>query len=188
MNTLFQFLEKMTEKSMQSKFNMFIYNIFVPIHLILEYIAYLYFWKKVIIPELLTNDGIVDFLDKNEFGYKKNKLYKSDLIESNEFFDRLSLEESKHVIKKEYVEAFAEIFKDNVVLNIEDYLTMIVTTEVKTITHQGEIIREKIYTVVLQFCRYYWMRKALIKSIFWLIIVGLLSVSGIYILSNQLIF
>jgi hypothetical protein len=182
MITIFNFLEKTTT----TKSGKFFYVLFAPIFLILEFVCYWWYWKRIIIPEILTADEIVEFLDKNEFGYTGGKIWKSDLIESNEFFDRLSLEDSKHVIKKEYIEILSTIFKDNLSLNVEDYITLIVLTEMKLIKYQGELLRNKVYTVIIQFCRYYYLQKIFRQTIVWFIITGLL-VTGYFLILRDLL-
>lgn len=156
-----------------SKISLFI---FAPIFLILEYVLYFHFWKKIIIPELLTNDNIVGFLEKNDFEYKTNKIWKMDLIASNEFFDRLNIDEAKHVIKKEYVDAIAELLKENLSTNVEDYITVIVTTELKFVKQEGKTYKDKVYTVIIQFCRYYFLKQMIKKLNIWLLIAGILSI------------
>ena len=185
MTKLFNFLEYLTDSD--HKFANFIYNLLAPISLFLEYICYWYFWKKIIITEILTSDNIVEFLDKNEFGYTGDKLWKSDLISSNEYFDRLSLEDSKNSIKKEYIEALDKIFSENLSINVEDYITLIVSSEVKFIKHQGEGFRDRIYTVTLQFCRLYYIQKLKNKTLIWFIINLLLIGIGYLLFINHLI-
>ena len=146
MNKIYNFLESYTNPNLSTKFRRFIYTIFIPLFIILEYLVYRFFWKKIVIVEMLTNDEIVNFLDKNEFAYKGNKIYKQDLITSNEFFDRLNLDESKQVIKKEFVETISELLSKNIPLNIEEYITLIVNTEIKIIKgDDGENYRAKVY-------------------------------------------
>ena len=101
MYTIFNFLENFTNPVKSTKFKRFIYNILCPIFFLLEYLCYIYFWKNIVIKEMLSSDEIVDFLDKNEFGYTGNYVLKSDLLSNNEFYERLSLDESKEIIKKE---------------------------------------------------------------------------------------
>jgi hypothetical protein len=177
MNKIYNLLERYTDLRLSTKFKRLIYNIFIPIFYILEYITYKHFWKNIVVTELLSNDEIVDFFDKNEFGYNGNKIYKQDLIESNEYFNRLTLEDSKHVIKKEYIDTLSELLKANIPFNIEEFITLIVTTELKIIKSNETNYRGRVYTVIIQFCRLFYLQKALVKLIYWCISVGLISIS-----------
>lgn len=174
MEIIYNFLESISLKESKSFMARLIYNWISPIGLLLEYLVYRYYWKKIIIPEIFTNDEIVNFLDKNEFSFDGFKIWKSDLIENNEFFNRQSMEESKNIIKKEYVEAFVDIFQNNTSLNIEDYINLTVDTDLKMIKYENQFFKSKIYTVTVRFSRSYFLAKAKTKTIWWLFkILGL---------------
>jgi hypothetical protein len=175
-----------TVKDDTSKFVNFLINIFAPFFYLLEYIAYYYFWKKIVIFELLTNDVIVDFLDKNEFGLinNKSKISKCDLIESNQYFDRLSLEDSKIIIKKEFVETISELINKNISINIEDYITLIVETEKKVIFEKNQRFAEKVYSVDIQFYRYYFLKILQKKTIYWFIYLGIVLLIGYFLINS----
>ena len=174
MSILYNFLESISFKESKSFISKLIYNWFSPIGLLLEYLVYRHYWKKIIIPEIFTNDEIVNFLDKNEFSFDGFKIWKSDLLENNEFFVRQTLDESKEIIKKEYVEAFVEIFQKNTSINIEDYINLTVDTDIKSIKYEGQFFKSKIYTVVVRFSRSYFLEKAKSKTIWWIFkILGL---------------
>jgi len=176
MYNLFSFLERSTNND-SSQFLIKLRIIFAPLFLILEYIVYWWYWKKIIIPELLTSDVIVDFLDKNEFAYEKSRIKKIDLIESNEFFDRLNIDEARVVIKKEFVDTISELIKENISTNIEDLINLLVETEIKFITKNGEKYKSRIYTVTIQFCRQFWIDDLKKKTYWWLFsFVGLMSI------------
>jgi len=165
-----------------------LYTIFAPIFLLLESICYWFFWKHICLTEIFTNDDVVGFLDRNEFGYKWNKIYKIDILDDNEFYKDKPLNESKHLIKSEFVKSFSEIFEENIPFKIEDYITLIVTTELKTLIDNGERFRSKIYTVKLMYCRDYYFNKCIRKTINWLLVVGLLVfVCWYFVLPNHLI-
>jgi len=166
---IYNLLESFTDSNKTTNNKVRIYKVFIPIFLLLEYITYWWFWKKIVIGDLLTSDVIVDFLDKNEFEYTGNKLIKMDLIESNPYFDRLSLVEAQQTIKKEYVEAFSELITTNIPTNIEDYITLYVETEIKIVKSNNENYRNKIYIVNIQFCRYAYLQNAIKIFKYWLL-------------------
>lgn len=182
MYKIFNWLESFTDINKANKFKNRMYNIFIPFFLLMEYICYVHFWKKIVVFELLTSDEIVEFLEKNEFSYVGNKIYKGDLLSNNQYFDRISLEDAKHVIKKEYIESFTNLLEENIPLNIEDYISLIVSTEIKFIEKEGQRFKEKIYYVTIQFCRYVFLREAIRKTINWIIIVAILS-TALFLLS-----
>lgn len=172
---IFRFLETMTLNAPKSK--RFLYNLFIPFFLFLEWLVYYYYWKNIIVKELLTSDEIVNFFDANDFGYTGNKIYKADLLASNEFFDRLNMEEAKNVIRKEYIDTVSNILANNISINVEDFLNLQVTVEIKVIKHKGEYFRDKIYTVTIKFCRYYYLQKAL--TTFYILMGSLISLGMI---------
>jgi hypothetical protein len=129
-------------------------NLFTPWYYFIENIVFNHFWKKVILQELLTNDEIVFFFDKNEFSFVGDKLIKSDLLSENRYFDRLNLDEAKEIIKGEFIESINNLFNEHIAFDIENYITLFVTTDIKIITDKNDVIKEPIYTVELYFYRY----------------------------------
>ncbi len=178
---IFNFLEQYFDENKSSKLKSFFTFLITPIFYLLEYLVYRYYWKKIVIVEMLTSDEIVGMLEKNDFSYDGKIIKKADLLSENEYFDRLNLDEAKELIKKEYVLFFDELFQKNVAINIEDYITLIVTTETKAVKDKGEVFRDKIYTVTLMFCRYYYLQKIKTKLKIWLIVMSLISVIGLFI-------
>ena len=139
--------------------NRFWYILFSPIFMLLEFMTYRYFWKKIILPELITKDDIFKFLDKNEFGFHRGRLIKKDILDDNEFYDSLDLEQAKEAIKKEFVSGLTDLINAHSTFDIEEYLVLIVTTELKLTHNKGEVYRNKLYTVTIQYCRYYYLQK-----------------------------
>ena len=176
MYIIYNFLENFTDPIKSTKTKSLIQNILCPIFLLLEYMCYKYFWKNIVIKEMLSSDEIVDFLDKNEFGYTGNYILKSDLLSYNEFYDRLDLNEAKQLIKKDFVTAISEIITKNISINIEDFINLTVTTEIKIINKNNNTFKEKIYTVKLQFSRYYFLQQIIKKFYAWIIIVLSLTI------------
>lgn len=174
MNKLFLFLESINTTK---KFNRVMIFIFNPIFLLLEYLVYRYYWKTLILPELITNDDIFSFLDKNEFGFEKGRITKKDLFDDNEFYETLNMDEAKVKLKEEFVGTISDLLSKKTMFDIEEYLTLIVTTEYVITKNQGETYQNKVYTVYLQFCRYYYLMQRLRNFTSWIVLVLLLSIS-----------
>lgn len=168
---LFNFLEHCTNEDTKIKLYTILYKVFAPVALLCESICYWFFWRHICLTEILTNNEIVGFLDRNEFGYKWNKIYKADILDDKEFYVDKSLNDSKHLLKAEFVKSFTELFENNIPFKIEDYITLIVSTELKTLVDNGERFRSKIYTVKLIYCRDFYFNKCVKLTIKWLLIV-----------------
>ena len=173
----FNLLEKYTHPTKITKTKKFIYLLLIPYFYFIETIIRYKIWKKTILPELITNDIIIGFLDKQEFSYKKGIIYKQDLLESNEFFDRVNLEEAKETIKKEYFEALIQLFTDNINFNIEDWITILVNVEYKwAVEKNGEYAKAKVYEIKIQYCREYFFLQAKKYLLRWLLIFGIILI------------
>lgn len=173
-NTI-KYLEKLTGTyAPQSRIDKLKCIVGAPIWWYLEKRCFNKVWKNIICKEILTNDEIVDFMNRNEFSYRPEKFYKADLISSNEFFKRSTLAESKVFIQKEYSEALVELFREHIQFDIEEYVTLIVETDTEVIqSPNGETVSAKIYKVTLQFCRYFYLQKAKTYLINWFIWLSL---------------
>ena len=170
---IFNWLEKPSTK-FWSIINKIIRFIFLPIILIIELIVYSYFWKKIILLELIENQKIFEFLNKNEFALTKGRLVKKDIFDDKAFYDELSLDDAKEKIKEEFVNRLAELIDKNISINIEMYITLLVTTNTKLTKINHNYFENKIYTVNIQFCRYYIIQQLFKQSIYWLsILIGL---------------
>lgn len=187
MKDIMKYLENLTGTyQKQTKFNKLKCIVGSPIWYYLEKKCFNKFWKNIICHEILTNDDIVDFLDKNDFTYKPDKFYKMDLISSNPFFDRSTLQESKVFIQKEYTDVFIELFRKHIQFDIEEYVNLNIDTEVEIFKNElGENISAKVYTVTLRFCRQHYLQKAKMSFINW--IIGILVLSAFGIVAWQLI-
>lgn len=154
-----------------------------PIWLLLEYLCYRKYWHKILIPELITNDNIFDFLDKNEFEYRKNKLIKKDLVEDYEKLNGRTESEIKQIIKADYVEALVKLISENCSTNIEDFLNLqvIVETEIREI--DGEYFRASLFTVIIQFHRLWWLQKAKKYTLIWTMLVLLIILISTFIIT-----
>lgn len=178
MNKIFVFLETLDLKR-RSKLIRFL---FAPIIIVLEFLTYRYYWK-IILQELIETDQLMDFLLKNEFGLNKGRLVKKDLYDDNEFYASKTDKEAKELMKKEFVDKIVILIEKFCKINIENYLTLIVETNTE-ITHQNDnVFQNKIYTVYLQYCRYYNMIKLIKTNIIWILLnLSLLILLLIFVL------
>lgn len=155
----------------------FTYLIFSPYFLYLENKCKKHLWNKVILNELITNDMIFQWLDANEFEYRDDVFRASDLIENHDYYNRETLEESKFYIKKEFIDAMLDLFQKNVNFDIENYVTLIVNTELKTIYHEesDRHFYSKVYEVKLQFCRKYFYDQCKRNTKIWFLVFFILA-------------
>lgn len=172
MNIIYVFLEDWYKYRKNGKIKNTIRFIFIPIFLLLEYLIYIYYWKLTILKDLLTSDAIVDFLDRHDFEYQGNKLKKIDLLSSNEYYDIENLSEANILIKKDYTLAIDNLISIETVFDIENYITIKTETDFKVVKTVDGVFRDRIYTVELFFCRKYFLTKAKIDSVIWLILLG----------------
>ena len=177
MNNTMNKILSILDKTETSKKLMFLYNLILPISYFFEYIAYKYFWNKIILEELLTNDNIVNFLDENEFGFKPNKIYKMDIIEEDNALASLNVEEAQIAVKKEFTNTIVKIIKDNVTIDIENYINLNIDV---TIIPENKL---KQYTVTIRYYRYYLIVKNFKLLIWWLISLACIS-GGLFFLYN----
>ncbi len=159
---MIHFILKVLEKTENSKLLKFLYFLFLPISYILELLCFKYFWN-LIKNELLTNEEMVEFLSKNEFGYKRNKLYKIDIVEPDSFLNQFNVDELKLKIKQEISEIFIEKIGQITALDIENYLNILVVTDI--------VEGLKKYTVEIRYFRYYVVMSTIKYVFLWFIIV-----------------
>lgn len=129
--------------------------IFYPFVVLLDYIIYKIIWKKVF-NELLTNDKVVQWLDKNEFSIEGSNIVKKDLITVGHPLFEKTEEEISLVIYNDYSNAFLNTLKDNVVMDVENYITII-----PNITIYNSKI--KIYEISIEYFKHRLMRRRLIN-------------------------
>lgn len=178
MNKIFIFLETLDLKK-KSKLIRFL---FAPIMIILEFITYKYYWK-IILQELIETDQLMDFLLKNEFGLSKGRLIKKDLYDDNEFYTSKTDKEAKELMKKEFVDKLVILIEKFCKINIENYLTLIVKTNTKITQQNNDVFQNKIYTVYLQYCRYYRIMELIKINIIWILLnLSLLILLLIFVL------
>ena len=168
------------EKQDVTKSGKYFRILLTPIWLLLEYICYRKYWHKIVVPELITNDEIFNFLNRNDFEYRKKYFIKKDLIDDNEKISGKSLEEAKQVIKKDFVEALTNLISANCSVNIEDFISLLVETDLEVIKNQEEYFSGRVYSVKIQFYRLWWLQKAKKYTFIWLLIF-LNIVAGIFV-------
>lgn len=162
---MFQYLENLDT----TRFGKFYKILLAPIWLIQEYICFKKYWK-IILAELIENDSIFEFLDRNDFGLENNRLIKKEPIDSHEFLKGRKLEECKEIIKKEYISVLFDLISKNCNINIEEFVSLIVNTDIKIIKDNGNYYRHGIYEVIIQYCRLWWYEKAKKYTIIWSIV------------------
>ncbi len=143
---------------------------FAPIFLLFEYIVYKYWWK-IILTELITSkDDIINFLNKNEFALQKGRLIKKEIYDDIEFLTEKTTDEAKEIIKIDYVEKLTALIAKDVSLDLENYITIIVETDNKITNINGNNYSNFIYTVYIQFCRYWYLSRNIKLFIYWLLL------------------
>ncbi len=162
---MFNFLESLDT----TKFGKWFKILLAPIWFLMEWLCFKKYWKIILSELIESEDAIIDFLDKNEFGILGNRLVKKDLIDNNEYLQGRKLEECRAIIKKEYVIALTDLFRKYCNVNIEEIIALTVSTDVKLTTINGEIFKNNIYEVAIQYCRLWWVQKAKIYTIWWFI-------------------
>lgn len=91
------------------------------------------YFDEMIIENLLTNDKIVDFFDKNEFGLVDNIIIKKDVIDENSFYGTIKSNKTLQVqIANEFKSAFLDILNEaDINFDIENYVIITVLIEEK---------------------------------------------------------
>lgn len=169
---MYEFLESLDT----SKFGRFFKVFLAPLWLLLEYICYRKYWK-IILSELLGTPEICDLLNKNFFGLYHGRLVKKDLIDDNEYLSGRKLSECKEIIKHEYCEVLVKLISENCNTDIEELITLLVTTY--TVPHKSDmdIVKVGVYEVSIQFNRYWWLSKAKHYTFAWLVGFCLLALA-----------
>lgn len=161
-NFLIFFDTKLTPKS----WNLFFYNLLLPISYLIEKIIYWKYWNKIILPELLNSQNIVDFINNNEFVLMKHRFVSFNIIEKNTYLDSIkNSEELNQLIKGEFIEAFAKLFSENLNFDMENYLNIYVHNEYMNING----VNEKTYFVELRFYRFDIIEKLESKLIWYFV-------------------
>lgn len=173
-NKILNYLDSIPGKK-NKKSIYFFQDLFLPIFLLIEYFCYIRIWNKIVIPEMLTNDEVVNFLDRNEFGYTKNKLIKKDIIESGSMLDTFNPEEAEFNIQNEFVSVLSEIIEKHINIDIENYIT--IKTNIDFVKSDNNTL--KVYTVRIMYYRYPEIQRKLKYINYWIIGTGLICF-GVY--------
>lgn len=158
--------------------------IFTPYFFLKERKILNYFWY-IIQEELGNNAELVSYLDKNEFGIGKYKIYKKDVIIPNSDLDVFKPQQLEQMISKEYSTYILKLIHDSSSFNVEDYIGFAVKCYLHRQPNTEHIL--KIYEIELSFFRYPFYVKARKYFMWWLItfFVLLLVGTAIYFLINK---
>jgi hypothetical protein len=158
---------KFFDATEKNKWLMRLYMLFLPITLLLDTFCFLWCWRVVIVPALLTQENVVKFFDENEFGYKWWKLYKKDMIEPDSFLDTIKFDELKVQVEREFTTSILKIIRENTSTDIEEYVSLICVTSIDPDS------KFRIYNVSMQYYRWYVVRMNWLKSLpIWLVTAG----------------
>lgn len=180
--TTYETLEKQDITKSGRLFRIFL----APIWFLMEYFCFKKYWK-IILSEFIENQKLFEFLDQNEFALKDNRFVKMDLIDSNEYLQGRTLQDCKHIIKKEFVEELPRLIESNCSINIESLLTLVVNTDfMVTYAEDGTSYRNAFYEVYIQYCRLWWVQKAKKYMFVWLSVISVITFVLIFILNRVL--
>lgn len=131
-----------------------------PLLLILEVIFAVKYWS-IVLYEMITNDRIFDFLDKNDFSLQRTRfrLVKKDFIRpdhplytySNDTVTTMT--KIKETVTKDYVQGLTKIIDESSKFDIQNYISIIADAYVKMYRFNGDIYFYKIYEVYIQYWR-----------------------------------
>lgn len=153
-----------------SRINNFIYILFIPYFFILEYYLKKKIWNLVL--NELMNDKIFDWLDTNDFEYKKDFFRKSELLSDlGDFYPKDDLELCKKRLRENYVLMLSDVLKHSII-DIENYINVLVTIDIKVVhdKESDQYFRAPIFTLVMQYFRNYHFYRARKIFIYWILI------------------
>lgn len=123
------------------------YGFFCVYYFIIELILKRYF-DKLIFTNLLTQNTIIEFLDKNEFGFKNNVLYKKDIIDENTFYGEMKNIEIEKLLKSDFEKILLQEINDSyITIDVENYINIFVTVE------SDKIKNLRIYSIYIRYYR-----------------------------------
>lgn len=154
---MYQKIITILETADTNKYKRFLYLLFLPITSLFEYYCFKHF-NTIIFTEL-SNDDFIEFLDKNEFGYKNNQLIKMDVIDS-EYHISLKPDILRNSIRNELNNAFIQKIRTTTNINVEEILSITVDVfqENSGVKHYKACVQYFRYYVVLENKKYlkYW--------------------------------
>jgi hypothetical protein len=144
-----------------------------PILVLLEYICYNYFWKKIILTELIVQDHIFEYINAQEFGLNKSrtKLYKKDLLDDIPFYRDKNNAEIKKALIGEYSLTISNLIAKTSSINIENYISIEIIVEDKISRINGSNYSNKVFSVSLQFVRYWFLINVFKKSLIMILLL-----------------
>lgn len=147
------------------------YYIFLPITYIIDYLMLRKYWKFVL-KEMIETEEIFDWLNKNDFGYRKLYFVKKDVIEAGSFYDSKNSLELKSYIKKEMTKNILDLFDEYLTSDIENYINVYIDVD-----FQKDV---KIYSIFLRYYRYQIIKDNF-KYFAWYLSAILIILTSIYI-------
>lgn len=156
---------KLLDNSEKTKWHKSLYLLFLPITAILEYFCFKHYQK--IIEKELGHEDFVEFLDKNEFGFKNHSIYKMDVID-REHHVSLKQEVLRNSIRNEVTNAFISEISKITNMKVEELLSV-------TVQLFENEERVKTYKVSVQYYRLLIVleNKRFIRT--WFVFAGLMT-------------
>lgn len=170
---MYNFFDKFISWSSKSGYlYKFLSIVFAPIFYFIYWRECVTFWN-IITNEIGDKKDIIDFLDKNEFGVGKFKLYKGDVIYEDSELSIYGNEQLKQVITQEYSEMLLSLFKKNCSIDIENYISLIVQIDIERNENTNQIF--KIYHVIITYYRIGLFDKSVLMFKWWLAFVAVIT-------------
>lgn len=145
-----------------------------------RFIIYYYIWElivknffdKLIIDTLTTEENLLDFFDRNEFGIKNNQLYKKDIIDETTFYGEMKNVEVSKTIKKDFERILLDELKESEInIDIENYINVFVEVDIDIQT------KFRIYSIYVRYYRTHIIKTYKTKFITQLcLLIGLLTI------------
>lgn len=154
-------LEKEDEKIKKSRWNKFKHVLFTPYYFFMESFCRRKIWVNYIMRDMITNDEIIDFLDKQDFTIRNNVFIKKGLCndpeksEKDNIYNFSDMEKVKDFVTKDYIQYFIKLLTKNFQFDVENYVNLHVKTEVAVVHEKQDdkYFREPIYIVIFQYWR-----------------------------------
>lgn len=161
MEKLYHFLEDENKSS----FWKFIFRWFPFIEYILEKRVFKHYWNKIILPELIENDEIFAWFDRNDFEIYQDKYFRTiGIIDEYEILRGKTFKQIKQHLISDYTPSLMNVLKNNSNLNIEDYLMLDVIVEKREFKIYDSIYFQDIFEVSIKYIRYPELIAATIRT------------------------
>lgn len=158
-------------------------------HYPLEWLVYRYYWNKVILPELIENDAIFEWFEKNNFQLVQKTFTGSYLKTMERCSDfpiimGRAMKEQELYIFKDYWASFSNVLDTNASFDLQNHLK--IRVEIDDTPFQSlkedKILHERIFTVFIEFTRRQYIDK-ICKPFFtrFFIILSIIMVLIIFI-------